>query len=111
MIQSPHISRAVQSYDSKGENFHEVMIWHLVHGLVISCMEFLCIGYFCRKDELNKPLPKGEADTVFVSYMTGDMPTLRTMAPDIQNIAFKRGFKNDNPAKIYPMERFKTLIN
>lgn len=111
MIQSPHITTAIRTYERQGEDFHDVMTWHLVHGLVMACMEFLCVGYFCRKDNIKTPVPKHGADTVFVSFMAGSMPDLKSMAPNIEHIAFKRGFKNTNPVRIYRMDRLKQLIN
>ena len=109
---NPHIAKAIHDYKESGKDFHEVMSWHLLHGIVMTSPEFLCVGYFCDKSDLSSPLCLSESDTGFVSYMTGDMAGLKGVTPDgMTYIAFERGFRNCKPAKTYPIKKFLQLIN
>lgn len=109
---SQHIAIAVEAFERLGEDFHNAMLWHLANGIVLVSPEFLSVGYFCNKDDLGLPVPVDEADTVFVTFMTGSMSALKRVCPEtIRFIAFKRGLKNDNGDKIYEIEKFKQLIN
>lgn len=112
MIVNPHIATAVEAFERLGENFHNAMLWHIAHGIVLVSPEFLSVGYYCGKDDLGSPLPVEEADTVFVTFMTGSMTALKRVCPEtIKFIAFKRGLKNDKGDQVYPIEKFKQLIN
>lgn len=109
---NPHIQIGIDAFHDLGENFHEVMLWHLSHGVVMASPEFLCFGYYCRSDDLGTPCPKGAADTGFVTFMSGDMSALKAVAPEgIKFIAFKRAWKNRRPDQIYDIEKFKKLIH
>lgn len=107
-----HVATAIKAYEETGSSFHDILSWHLLHGVVMITPEFLCLGYYCQKSEIGKPLPLGEADTGFVSYMTGDMAGLKFVTSEnLSNIAFERGFRHAKPAKVYPIARFLNLIN
>lgn len=112
MIESPHLQTAIAAYQSIGREFHDVLVWHLLHGLVLAFPAFLCLAHFCRRDDLATPLPHEQADTVFVTFMTGDMRALRAACPaGLDFIAFERGFQTDRPAKVYPMAKFQQLTH
>jgi len=56
MESNPHISRAIYDYRQIGKDFHEVMLWHLLHGLLMVTPDFLCIGYHCRDSDFATPV-------------------------------------------------------
>jgi len=112
MTLNPYIEKAVEAFEKLGEDFHNVMLWHISHGIVLISPEFLAIGYYCGQDDLGHPLPVEQADTVFVTFMAGDMTALKRVSPErIKYIAFKRGLKNAKDDKIYDIEKFKQLIH
>lgn len=112
MTLNPYIQTAFESFEKLGESFHHVMLWHISHGLVLVSPEFLAIGYYCAKSDTGTPVQVAEADTVFVTFMAGDMNALKRVSPGgIQYICFKRGMKNHKGDQIYDIEKFKTLIH
>lgn len=109
---NPHITTGISAFQHLGENFHEVMLWHLSHGVVMASPEFLCLGYYCQHDDLGTPCKLSESDTGFVTFMSGSMAALKGVVPDgMKYIAFKRAFKNTKPDKVYDLEKFKQLIH
>jgi hypothetical protein len=112
MTVNPHIEKAVADYQSRGLDFHDVMSWHLLHGIVMITPEFLCIGYYCRQESAANPQPLADSDMVFVAYFAGDMRAQKAVAPEgIDFIMFERGFKNARGMQVYQMDKFKQLIN
>lgn len=112
MTVNAHITEAIDIYRRNGRDFHEVMSWHLLHGVVMITPEFLCLGHYCRAETLSKALPLPVSDTTFVTYFAGDMRGLKAVAPEgIDFIAFERGFKNLRGLKVYSMEKFKHLLH
>ena len=110
-----HLKIAIRMHEDVEINFHDLMSWHLLHGVVIATADFLCLGYFCKKDALETPLPEDQADTGLIAYMGGNMKKLINLElfpwrPGIKHIAFSR-IKNDKPLTIYSMDRLKKLIN
>ncbi len=112
MTVNRHITEAIDLYRRNGQDFQEVITWHLLHGVVMLTPEFICLGHYCREGDLTKPLPLTVADTTFVTYFAGDMRGLKAVAPEgIGFISFERGFRNERGRKIYSMEKFKHLIH
>lgn len=112
MMTNPHIATAVDAFERLGENFHNAVLWHIMHGVVLISPEFLSVGYYCRRDEIGEPAHVDDADTIFVTFMTGSMSALKRVCPEtIRFIAFKRGLKNGKGDQIYEIEKFKQLIN
>jgi hypothetical protein len=108
---NPHIKNAIQLHAKNGRDFHDVLTWHLLHGVVYSSPEFLCLGYYCMKDNLRVPRRKCGSDCGFVTFMSGSMAALRRfVADDVQNIAFERGFKNMRPARAYSLAKIESLL-
>jgi len=107
-----HLRTAIRMHHGIGKDFHDVLSWHLLHGVVLLNPDFMCLGYYCRKDDLSTPVAEQQADTGFVTFMTGSMKALKDFAkPGMRHIAFMRGFKNSKAPKVYDIDRFKTLIN
>jgi hypothetical protein len=112
MTTNPHISEAIRTYQEIGRDFHEIMTWHLLHGIVMISPEFMCLGYYCQQESAANPQPLAESDTVFVTYFAGDMSAQKAIAPEgIDLIMFERNFKNVRGMQVYRMEKFKQLIN
>lgn len=112
MTVNPHITAAIAFYARTEQDFHAIVTWHLLHGVVMITPEFLCLGHYCRHDNLGLPLPIAEANTAFVTYFAGDMRGLKAIAGHgLEHIAFERGFRNERGRKIYSMEKFKHLIH
>ena len=112
MTANPHMTTAVDSFQKVGGNFHETLLWHLMHGFVIVDSEFLCIGYYCRNDDLAAPSVFEKSNTAFVTYMTGNLKALKSwVRSGIDFIAFMRGFKNaGRPARCYPIDYLKSHV-
>jgi hypothetical protein len=107
-----HIEQAIEAFESLGENFNDVLKWHLALGVVMSTPEFLCLGYYCRDWDISTPLPLKEANCGFVTWFSGSMAGLKAVAGDgLDWIAFKRGFKNARPDQVYDISKFKQLIH
>lgn len=111
MMVNPHLEKAIQLYGKNGKSFHEVLSWHLIHGFVMIDTDWLCMGYYCNKEDIHKPMKIEESDTGFVSFLSGCLERPKTLVRfGISNVAFMRWFKNQRPVSIYPLERFEKLI-
>ncbi len=111
MTASPHITTAIDTYAKAGVKFHDVLVWHLMHGLVLALPAFLWIGYFCQRGDMASPSPFELSDTLFITFMTGDIRKASDSLPSgVEFIAFERGFKSSHPPKCYPMAKFQKLI-
>ena len=112
MTVNPLITAGIKTYHENGQDFQDVVSWHLLHGVVHITPEFVCFGHYCRHDNLGLPLPLADSDTAFVTYFAGDMRGLRTIAGHgLEFIAFERGFQNERGRKVYSMAKFKHLIH
>lgn len=97
-------------YEKAGEAFHDVLSWHLLHGLVLVMPAFLWLGYFCQRGDLSLPMPRELSDTIFITFMTGDMRAALESRPlGIDFLAFERIFKNSRFAKVYPIDKFQKI--
>lgn len=95
MTLNPYIETAVTAFEEIGENFHNVMLWHVAHGIVLISPEFLTIGYYCGNDDTDHPLPVGDANTFFVTFTAGSVAALKRVTPEnVRFVAFERGLKN-----------------
>lgn len=108
---NPHIERAIEQHRADGMEFHDLVSWHMLHGIVMVTPSFLLLGYYCRHDAPHLAKGIGESDCGYVTYMTGDPVAAAKMCGyGIDFIAFRRGFKNFKPSQVYPMDRVAKLL-
>ena len=96
-----HLAKAIETYEQQSINFHELLTWHLCHGLVVCDMDCFSIGFSCFKEEPLKPVEVTSGDTLFVTFTTGNMRSaLEKYIQSFEFIAFQRSFKGSNRVRI-----------
>ena len=111
MTVNRHIQRAIEQHRNDGVDFHDVVSWHLLHGVAMFHPDFIVLGYYCRHDEPLKPRDIKESDCGYVTYLAGNMKAAMKVSGDgIEFIGFRRGYKNLRPSQVYPMNRVAALI-
>jgi hypothetical protein len=106
-----HIAKAYHDYTAEHENFEQLLSWHLCFGSVVSCDRFFAMGYPCDSENPLQAVEPHHADTLFVTYATGDMRSaLATFVQDYDFIAFQRSFKNSDKLRSFNMSDFYSKL-
>lgn len=108
-MKNPHLERAIEQFRGVGKDFMECIAWHLAFGVVLSTKDVICCWF--RSNASAPSLPAAKGNCAFVSYVTGNMGSAFAHAENVEYVAFKRGFKTDQPVKAYPRARIERLIN
>lgn len=106
-----HFKRAYDDYTNAGLDFQKLVSWHLCFGVVVSCDRFFAMGYPCDCQDPLQAVEPHHADTLFVTYATGDMRS--ALAPFVQDydfIAFQRSFKNSDKLRSFNMSDFYSKL-
>lgn len=102
-----HIEKARHDYESKNIDFKQLLAWHLLHGVVLCWSDLFAFGFYSDSGEPMEPVLRHHADTLFVTYFTGDMRAgLSNFYQQFEYIAFQRSFKNSDKIRVLDMESF-----
>ena len=106
-----HIQTAIDQHRDDGMDFHDLVTWHMLHGVAMFHPDFVLLGYYCRHDEPHLVRNKKESDCGFITYIAGDpLAVFKLAGQGIDFISFRRGFKNFKPSQTYPLKRFAKLL-
>lgn len=106
-----HIKKAYDDYTEEGHDFQKLVSWHLCFGIVLSCDRFFAIGYPCDSSNPTEVVEVHHADTLFVTYATGDMrEALKPFASQFDYISFQRSFKNSDRIRLLDMDAFYSKL-
>lgn len=106
-----HIKKAHDDYTASNLDFQKLVSWHLCFGVVVSCDRFFAMGYPCDSGDPTKAVEPHHADTLFVTYATGEMRSaLAPFQKDYDYIAFQRSFKNSDRIRLLDMSDFYTKL-
>jgi len=101
-----HLAKAFHDYTSKNINFTNVVDWHFGNGFVLCNPECFSIGYFSDSSESTNPTQKHHANSIFVTYCTGDMrQVLELFEGQFDFVAFQREFKGSGSVRLWDYQK------
>lgn len=106
---NPHFAKAIETYETQGLDFQEMLGWHLQHGIVICDAGAFILAYHSNSRDPQAAVLREHADTVFVTFYTGDLRRgLVPYADEYEFLSFSRDFQNSHRCRLLRMDKFRT---
>lgn len=97
---------AIETYQKHGIDFHNLLSWHLCHGIVLSCDDVFLIGYGSKHEKPEEAVQLAEADTFFCTFCAGSMRFAWSLFhKSFKYAAFQREFDGSPRIRVYDSEK------
>lgn len=106
-----HLAKAIEIYEKNKLNIKKHILWHMQNGVVLCDNDRFGLYYFTKSNHLDCYCRPEEADTLFVTFYTGDIKKgLQMFIDDFKHVAFSRDFQNSPRKRIYLISDFNKNI-
>ena len=108
---NPHLETAVKTYEEHGIDFQQHLAWHMSNGAVVCDPDRFGLYYFTHSQDLGTYTIIEDADTLFVTFYTGNITkALAQFIDDFKYVSFSRDFQNSPRDRVYPIKEFNRRI-
>jgi len=106
-----HLAKAIEIYEKHELNIQEHILWHMQHGVVLCDDNCFGLYYFSHSDDIESFCSPKDADTLFVTFYTGDMSkALERFVDDFKYVSFSRDFQDSPRNRKYLISKFNQKI-
>ena len=106
-----HLAKAIEIYEKHDLNIKEHIAWHMQNGVVLCDDHCFGLYYFSHSDDIECYCFPEDADTLFVTFYTGDLKKgLEIFVNDFKYVSFSRDFQNSPRKRIYLISEFNKKI-
>lgn len=106
-----HLAKAIEIYEKHDLNIKEHIAWHMQNGVVLCDDHCFGLYYFSHSDDIECYCFPEDADTLFVTFYTGDIAkALERFVDDFKYVAFSRDFQNSPRNRKYLISEFHQKI-
>lgn len=84
------LEHAIRLYNQRGEQFADLIPWHTVHGIVVIDPACVLLAFHADSRDLLEVADPAQADTLFITYLGGDLTKAPVGYADRKFIAYER---------------------
>lgn len=102
---------AIDKYQSNGVDFHQLLSWHLCHGVVLCDDRSFLLCYGSNSSNPDVAVQLDEADTFFCTFCAGDMRhAFELFYRRFKYVAFQREFDGSPRIRLYDSAKFMSKL-
>lgn len=105
------LEQAIDKYQENGVDFHQLLSWHLCHGVVLSDNEAFLLCYGSKHDNPEDAVPMDQADTFFCTFCAGNMRhAFELFYRRFKYVAFQREFDDSPRIRLFDSQKFMSKL-